>query len=750
MQAPGDSALGSVQPKLRVNEPQDPFEREADRAADQVMGMRQPAAAPLQRAMKEEEGSIQRAMKEEEEGAVQREMKEEEEQAPMQRAEAEEEEEPMQARARTPRRPRLTPQFESDLKALRRKGGQPLPDPVRSFLEPRFGHSFSDVRVHVGPDASALAEDANARAFTVGRHIVFGSGEYHPSAEQGLRLIAHELTHVMQQRGGLHSVQREVDTAAAAAVAPRGGVPSLEELRRAFELDSPLTPPSVSSIATNLIRAALQSESDAVRLQPFLVHDGTAAAVVRRIESIGYTLELAALRTAGGVERRWSLTHRAMRHTFASRPRSASVEWPAIEGSDALTITVPSGPGTERFSEQTIAAGLAKARVPDPERGLRPTPPVPTITPEGTVPERAPTVPAASAAMPVEAVPPATAGGPSPTPAEPVGLTGPVPEPAPAAAAAGEAPAEEAAEAKAEEPERAPTDPKEDPAFQQTMGQVRSTRRAQADHRTPDEKKTEMTDASVLPEEQQQEAHDRRQHLDDIDEESEAAKTRHFTPDTFRKALESSLTEIEQNLPQSEDDAKQFKRDKRLDAVKEGVHKQVTDQNNAIAGPLAEEVKTAQAPKSEITLETPADLIEQPPGAPPRPIAAAAAAPKPKFDSEISFDEESQSLDDLMVTHNMTEEQLAESNEPTFIEALDTKREAQVQAAAAPGRYREQEAPVLATAQGKAAGSGAAKFGGMYTTRTGAFKSVFNTQDVTATKDKTEQFALFGSVLGPP
>jgi hypothetical protein len=737
--APADSALGPVQTKLRVNEPQDPFEREADRTADRVMGMREPAAAPLQRAMKEED-----------EGPVQRAMKEEEEEAPMPRAETEEEEEPMQARARSSRRPRLTPQFESDLKALRRKGGEPLPDPVRSFLEPRFGHSFSDVRVHVGPDASALAEDANARAFTVGRHIVFGPGEYHPSAEQGVRLIAHELTHVMQQRGGLHSVQREIGRAAAVAVAARGGVPTLEELREAFDLDSALTPPSVLSIATDLLRAVLQSESDAVRLRPFLVHDGTATGVVRRIESASYTLELAARRTAGGIERQWSLTNRAMRHTFASRPRSTSGEWPATEGSDALTITVPSRPASEQFSEQTIGAGLAEARVPEPERGVRPTPPVATITPEGTVPERAPAVPAPSAS-PVEAGPPARTGRASPTPAEPVGLTKPVPEPAPAAAAAGEAPAEEAPEANAEEPEHAPTDPKEDLAFQQTMGQVRSTRRAQADHRTPDEKKTEMKDAAVLPEEQQQEAHDRRAHLDDIDEESEETKTRHFTPDTFKKALAASLAEIEQNLPKDEDDAAAFKRDKRLDKVKEGVHQQVNEQNEEIAGPLAAEVRAAQAPRSETDLQTPADLVEQPPGTPPRPIAARAAAPKPKFDSEISFDAESQSLDELMATHNMTEEQLAESNEPTFIAALDTKREAQAQAAAAPGRYREQEAPVLAAAQGKAAGSGAAKFGSMHATRSGAFKSVFDTQDVTAAKDKLEQQAIhtrFAEIYG--
>lgn len=80
-----------------------------------------------------------------------------------------------------------------------KSGGQPLPGPVRSFFEPRFGYDFSHVRIHTGEKASAVARAINARAFTLGRDVAFGPGEYAPGTTEGNRLLAHELTHVVQQ-----------------------------------------------------------------------------------------------------------------------------------------------------------------------------------------------------------------------------------------------------------------------------------------------------------------------------------------------------------------------------------------------------------------------------------------------------------------------------------------------------------------------------------------------------------------------
>jgi hypothetical protein len=80
-----------------------------------------------------------------------------------------------------------------------RSPGQPMDPASRAFMEPRFGHDFSRVRVHAGELAAESADQIQARAYTVGQHVVFGEGQYAPNTPPGLELIAHELTHVLQQ-----------------------------------------------------------------------------------------------------------------------------------------------------------------------------------------------------------------------------------------------------------------------------------------------------------------------------------------------------------------------------------------------------------------------------------------------------------------------------------------------------------------------------------------------------------------------
>lgn len=79
--------------------------------------------------------------------------------------------------------------------------GQPLDPATRGFMEPRFGHDFSQVRVHSDAAAEQSARDVNAYAYTVGHDVVFGAGQFAPATDEGQRLIAHELTHVVQQSG---------------------------------------------------------------------------------------------------------------------------------------------------------------------------------------------------------------------------------------------------------------------------------------------------------------------------------------------------------------------------------------------------------------------------------------------------------------------------------------------------------------------------------------------------------------------
>lgn len=91
-----------------------------------------------------------------------------------------------------------------------RGNGHPVPLSIRRTLEPRFGFDFSRVRLHHDGGAARAARDLDARAFTRGQEVFFGAGEYRPHTPGGQRLLAHELTHVVQQtRSGSPAIQRQ-------------------------------------------------------------------------------------------------------------------------------------------------------------------------------------------------------------------------------------------------------------------------------------------------------------------------------------------------------------------------------------------------------------------------------------------------------------------------------------------------------------------------------------------------------------
>lgn len=91
--------------------------------------------------------------------------------------------------------------------------GQPLDSATRAFMEPRFGHDFSYVRVHMGSQADESAQAVNALAYTVGSHIVFRADQYRPGSSSGRPLLAHELAHVVQQSdaGGQPAAQAKLE-----------------------------------------------------------------------------------------------------------------------------------------------------------------------------------------------------------------------------------------------------------------------------------------------------------------------------------------------------------------------------------------------------------------------------------------------------------------------------------------------------------------------------------------------------------
>ncbi|MCK4858061.1 MAG: DUF4157 domain-containing protein [candidate division Zixibacteria bacterium] len=201
----------ALQAKLRIGQPGDVYEQEADRVADEVMRM--PELRVLRQVEEEEEEEEElvqtKPIAEQIMPLVQR-WEEEEEKIPtkplaeqitplvQRQVEEEEEEEILQTNQVSNHTPEVTTDLESRINSLK-CGGQPLPETVRTFFEPRFGYDFSQVRMHTDTGAAKSARVLNARAYAVGRDIMFGSGQYAPETSGGRRLLAHELTHVVQQ-----------------------------------------------------------------------------------------------------------------------------------------------------------------------------------------------------------------------------------------------------------------------------------------------------------------------------------------------------------------------------------------------------------------------------------------------------------------------------------------------------------------------------------------------------------------------
>lgn len=181
----GDSPL---QAKLKMSHPTDRLEIEADRVAAQVMRMptqdQQDASGP-QISSVGRSATTQRLC----EGCEDE----------IQRQTDPDEEEMLQAK-RYSETPGVTPDLESDIKSV--GNGHPLSVSDRNFFEPRFRQDLTDVRLHTDNAAAGTARSLGARAFTMGSGIYFGESQYQPHTNGGRELLAHELTHVIQQRGG--------------------------------------------------------------------------------------------------------------------------------------------------------------------------------------------------------------------------------------------------------------------------------------------------------------------------------------------------------------------------------------------------------------------------------------------------------------------------------------------------------------------------------------------------------------------
>lgn len=174
-----------IQPKLSVNEPNDVYEQEADTMADHIL-LSPEASVTSQSFFKPAITGLQRKCHD-----------------------CEEEDKKLLRKAGSSNTLNNGPELDQYVSSLN-TGGQALSNGDQQFFGSRFGQDFSDVRVHTGAEANRSADSINALAYTSGNHIVFNNNQYRPDTDSGKKLLAHELTHVVQQKSVTQSVQRMV------------------------------------------------------------------------------------------------------------------------------------------------------------------------------------------------------------------------------------------------------------------------------------------------------------------------------------------------------------------------------------------------------------------------------------------------------------------------------------------------------------------------------------------------------------
>ncbi|WP_434222793.1 eCIS core domain-containing protein [Limnospira platensis CENA597] len=210
----GNSGGLSFQPQLIVGAPGDKYEREADHMADLVMSMNLPATSPpIQREEEETKSVVSPTIQRINSHRPRRRAA-----IPYSLLHSTEESEDEQnvnitlksKKTKNNRRFKqdkkrgyqgafaASQDIEKQLKA-KKGSGNPLPEETQEFMESRFGQDFSEVRIHTDGEAAEMNQNLEAKAFTHGQDIYFNTGEYQPDSESGKKLLAHELTHTIQQ-----------------------------------------------------------------------------------------------------------------------------------------------------------------------------------------------------------------------------------------------------------------------------------------------------------------------------------------------------------------------------------------------------------------------------------------------------------------------------------------------------------------------------------------------------------------------
>jgi len=248
----------------------------------------------------------------------------------------------------------------------------------------------------------------------------------------------------------------------------------------------------------------------------------------------------------------------------------------------------------------------------------------------------------------------------------------------------------------AKEIPRAPTSPGKDPAFQKAKTQVRGEAKKQKTHPLPGKKRQEAVDASAMEPIEQEDQSSKEKNADEMKRvgEEQQNKGKQFTADQFKKDFEALVNK--QNPPRDADEVKAFSQNPPIETFPKDFSDGVAKKQGEVTDPLKQQTAKKPAPdKPKETVDVPAPIQPRAPA----PVDPKLAVPKARTDQEISLQHEGDRIDDAMRENDLSDDQLAESREPQFLETLKVKEEAKQKVAEAPEEYRKKEDQILQDAQ---------------------------------------------------
>ncbi|MEH2037995.1 eCIS core domain-containing protein [Nostoc sp.] len=628
-------SLRRPQTKLTVNQPGDIYEQEADSVANLVM---QRMSEPVSRQ------SIQREALPEEEDQLQMKSLAGSITPLVQR----------QGGGRTA----ATSELETSIQQAR-GNGQPLADDIKQPMEQAFGADFGSVRVHTDAQSDSLNQSIQARAFTTGQDVFFRQGEYSPGSNAGKELLAHELTHVVQQNGS--------------AVQPK----SLHVAPKENKLQTKVPTTSVGHGLAIQLRENFQKPTD---------------------ENNQKNLEAVESKTD---------TENGEQQNQAKAEKHQASPTPPDDGGNGATDPPPTKKVVAAVTQKQIEAGGNQAKEPDPKDTK--------VSPEKVDSQQQAQSKGADVAKGAADLPGGNAGK-----------------------AIAALPGTNVAST-ADDGKKAPTSPEDDPAFQAVAGTTKEVAGLEKKHPPANSKAQEAQAAAQPP-------------GNEVDSKAQANQVGEMqqapTPGFDAAAFKAKLMErIADMAPKNLEEADNFKNNNKLDSVKGDLSGQVKEEQKSSQGQLEE--KTKEKPDaSGIEAKQVTPLPKNEPGKAPTGVDADKAAPKSKGQAEVEapLQDDSKKLDQQMKEADITEEQLANSNEPEFQGALAAKKDAQTNAVEAPPQYRQQEQGILATAQATAEATAQQHLQAMHGIRTQNLGQVGEQQIGAKSKDEQARAKVAGDI----